>query len=296
MDNSLSHPVIRDIIAQLDSLTPKGRILGNYIVHHPRKAVFMTTRELADTCGVSEATVVRFVNQLGYGGYGEFLQALREVVDTELTLVDRAGLSRRESRGSDRLLKVVTEEMDNLKHFYDNAPVAVLGRMVDRLCDPRPVYVVGSRISYTYAYYLGWSLTKVRGDVHILRGSDSTTIDWLTIAPAPSLIIVIATTRYPNELIRVAKLARRLGHTLAVIADSSLCPLLPFANLAVVAPLKHIPFIGSPTVISCIASYLVIELAGRNGRDLRAHQEKLERLYLENDVLFNLKADLPDST
>jgi len=245
---------------------------------------------------VSEATVVRFVNQLGYGGYGEFLQALREVVDTELTLVDRAGLSRRESRGSDRLLKVVTEEMDNLKHFYDNAPVAVLGRMVDRLCDPRPVYVVGSRISYTYAYYLGWSLTKVRGDVHILRGSDSTTIDWLTIAPAPSLIIVIATTRYPNELIRVAKLARRLGHTLAVIADSSLCPLLPFANLAVVAPLKHIPFIGSPTVISCIASYLVIELAGRNGRDLRAHQEKLERIYLENDVLFNLKADLPDST
>ena len=296
MDNSLSHPVIRDLIGQLDSLTPKGRILGNYIIHHPRKAVFMTTRELADTCGVSEATVVRFVNQLGYGGYGEFLQALREVVDTELTLIDRAGLSRLNSRGADRLLKVVTEEMDNLKHFYDNAPVEVLGRIVDSLCDPRPVYVVGSRISYTYAYYLGWSLTKVRADVHILRGSDSTTIDWLTIAPVPSLVIVIATTRYPNELIRVAKLARRLEHTLAVIADSSLCPLLPFANLAVVAPLKHIPFIGSPTVISCIASYLVIELASRNGAQLQAHQEKLERIYLENDVLFNLKAEPPEPT
>jgi len=291
MDNSLSHPVIRDLIGRLDSLTPKGRILGSYIIHHSRKAVFMTTRELAETCGVSEATVVRFVTQLGYSGYGEFLQALREVVDTELTLIDRADLSNLNSEGADRLLRVVSEEMDNLKHFYDNAPVDVLDQMVDRLADTRPVYVIGSRISYTYAYYLGWSLTKVRADVHILRGSDSTTIDWLTIAPAPGFVIVIATTRYPTELIRVAKLVRRLDHTLAVIADSSLCPLLPFANLSVVAPLKHIPFIGSPAVISCIASYLVIELASRNGDYLQAHQEKLERIYLENDVLFNLRAE-----
>jgi DNA-binding MurR/RpiR family transcriptional regulator len=104
----------------------------------------------------------------------------------------------------------------------------------------------------------------------------------------------VATTRYPNELIRIAKLVRRLGHTLTVIADSSLCPLVPFAHLAVVAPSKHIPFIGSPTAICCIANYLAIELASRTGQQLKQHQEKLERVYRENDVLFNLKTDPPD--
>lgn len=291
MDSSLSHPVIRDLIGQLDSLTPKGRTLGAYIIHHPRKAVFMTTRELAEACGVSEATVVRFVSQLGYSGYGEFLQALRDVVDTELTLIDRAGLSNLNSEAADRLLQVVSEEIDNLKQFYDSAPVEALSDIVDQLARSQPVYVIGSRLSYTYAYYLGWSLTKVRTNVHILKGSDSTTIDWLTIAPSPSLAIIVATTRYPNELIRIAKLVRRLGHTLVVIADSSLCPLVPFAHLSVVAPSKHIPFIGSPTAITCIASYLVIELASRNDGQLKEHQQKLERAYLENDVLFNLKVD-----
>ena len=284
-----SYPVvIKDLADQLDTLTPKGRLLGEYIIHNPRKAVFMTTRELADACDVSEATVVRFVDQLGYRGYGEFLQALRDAVDAELTLLDRADLSDLKGEGADRLRRVVSEEMDNLKQFYDSAQMDTLNQAVAYLAQPQRVYVIGSRLSYTFAYYLGWSLTKIRGNVHILKGSDSTSVDWLTIAPPESLAVIIATSRYPNELIRIGKLVRRLGHTLVTITDSAMCPLIPFAHLSLVAPSKHIPFIGSPTTINCIINYLVLELASRQAKPLKNHQEKLEQVYRENDILFNL--------
>ena len=84
---------MKSIVAQHPSLTPKARILGEYIVNHPRKAVFMTTKELARTCQVSEATVVRFVSQLGYEGYGAFQQALRDFVDRELTMLERTDMA-----------------------------------------------------------------------------------------------------------------------------------------------------------------------------------------------------------
>ena len=58
MVEGLTQSVIDNIMAHLDGLTPKGRILGNYILQCPRKAVFMTTKELAETTHVSEATVV----------------------------------------------------------------------------------------------------------------------------------------------------------------------------------------------------------------------------------------------
>jgi hypothetical protein len=54
-----------------------------------------------------------------------------------------------------------------------------------------PVHVIGSRLSYTLAYYMGWAMTKVRGNVHILKGSDRTTIDWLTIALALLALIAV---------------------------------------------------------------------------------------------------------
>jgi DNA-binding MurR/RpiR family transcriptional regulator len=283
-----SHITMEEIIEQHHSLTPKGRILGNYISKNPRKAVFMTTKELANTCHVSEATVVRFVSQLGYKSYGAFQQALRDFVDTELTLLDRTDMSDMKGPGTDRLSRVVFEEMDNLKHFFETVDMDVLNSVVDFLEKSQSIYIIGSRLSFTFAYYLGWSLTKIRQDVRIIKGSDSTSIDWLTIAAPESLVIIIATTRYPNELIRLGKMVRRLGLTLVVIADSSLCPLTNFAHLSLIAPSKNIPFIGNPTTISCIINYLVLELASRNGGRLKQHQEKLEQAYLENDILFNL--------
>ena len=295
MKENQSLTVIKRIMTDLAFLTPKGRVIGKYIMQNPRKAVFMTTRELSETCDVSEATVVRFVSQLGYGGYGEFLQALRDYVDSGLTLQDRVDLPAMKAPGTNRLYRVIFDEMNNLKQFYESVDMNIMDAFVEAIAESPWVYVIGSRLSYTFAYYLGWSLTKVRKGIHILNGSDSAAIDWLTNAPSDSLIVIIATTRYPNELIKLAKVVRRLGYQLLVIADSALCPLTQFANLPLVAPTKNIPFIGNPTTISCIINYLVQELASRRGKQLERHQETLEQIYRENDVLFNLLKKEPDS-
>lgn len=281
--------LVKKIYEHRTSFTPKGQILGDYILKNPRKVVFMTTRELAAACQVSEATVVRFVSQLGYEGYGEFLQALRDLVDTELTLLDRVDLSDMSGPGAERFRRVVFEEIDNLKELYAKIDMDVIDKVVDYLQKSSNIYVIGSRISYTFAYYMGWSLTKVRRGIRILKGSDSTTIDWLTIAPPDSIVVIIANSRYPNELIKVGKLVRRLGMTLLVIADSSLCPLIQFAHMTLIAPSQHFPLIGSPTPISCLINYIVIELASRDGKELKEYQAKLEQSYRENDILFNLE-------
>ena len=291
MEDHLNCLTMRGILEQHPTLTPKARILGDYIVNHPRKAIFMTTKELANTCQVSEATVVRFVSQLGYEGYGAFKQALRDFVDRELTMLERTDMAAGTAEGMDRLRRVVSEEMDNLKHFFETVEMDTLQRVIDYLEKSTAVYIIGSRLSYTFAYYLGWSLTKIRSGIHILKGSDSTAIDWLTISAPESLVVIIATSRYPNELIKLGRMARRLDRTLLVITDSTLCPLAQFAHLALVAPAKNIPFIGSPTTISCIINYLVLELASRYGNRLKDHQGMLERAYRENDILFNLRGE-----
>jgi DNA-binding MurR/RpiR family transcriptional regulator len=290
MEEARSHPVIKGIINHLDALTPKGKLLGNFIIQNPRKAVFMTTKELSDACGVSEATVVRFVAQLGFGGYAEFLQALRDFVDSGLTLPDRVDLPGMKGPGTDLFHRVVFEEMNNLRQFYESIDTGILDGFVKQLQESQHVYLIGSRISYTFAYYLGWSLTKIRKGVNILKGSDSTAIDWLTNAPDHSLVIIIAISRYPNELIKLSKVARRLQHTLLLITDSSLCPVLPFANLSLVVPSRSIPLIGYPTTICCIINYLVLDLVNRQNSELKGHQQKLEQMYMENDILFNVHA------
>jgi len=101
-------------------------------------------------------------------------------------------------------------------------------------------------------------------------------------------VVIITTSRYPNELIKLGKAARRLRHNLLVITDNTLCPLIPFAHLSLVVPSRSIPLIGYPTTIFCIINYLMLELVNRQNPQLKEYQEKLEQMYLENDVLFNM--------
>lgn len=288
-----AHPILKKVMSQLDALTPKGRVLGEYIIQNPRKAVFMTTKELSEACGVSEATVVRFVTQLGFAGYGDFLQALRDFVDTGLSLPERVGLPGVNGAGPARLQHVLIEEMNNLRQLYETLDMAALADLVAHLRESAAVYVIGSRISYTFAYYLGWSLTKVRKGVQILKGSDSAAIDWLTNAPEKSLVVLFTVARYPNELIRLGKVARRLNHTLMVVTDSALCPLIPFAHGHLVVPSKSIPLIGYPTATACLINYLILELATVKDDALKAHQERVEQIYRENDILFSMYNDEP---
>ena len=290
MSKNVNTPALQDRMGKIfDELTPKSRIIGDYVKENPRKVVFMTVAELAKACAVSEATVVRFVSQLGYGGYSDFQLSLRDFVDTELTLLDRVDLADMAEPGAERFRRVVSEEIDNLRQLFEHADIDQMERAVSLLYSSSQIYVIGSRLSYALSHYLGWSLTKVRGGIQILKGSDKTTIDWLTISPADVLVVVITVSRYPNELIRLAKLAKRLDRQLLVLTDSSNCPIIHEADESLIAPSSHIPLIGTPTSLSCLITYLVKELAGRYGDELKKHQEKLEQAYWENDVLFNLK-------
>ncbi len=288
MNDPASHPVINDISNRLESLTPKAQTLGTYIMQHPAKAVFMTTKELAEICQISEATVVRFVSTLGYKGYSDFQEALKDFVNTGLSLPERITMKGIKEPGADRFHRGILEELNNLKYLYENINVETMNQIVDYLDKSHTVYVIGSRLSYTFAYYLGWSLTKIRKEVHILKGSDSTTFDMLANARSNSLVILTATTRYPNELIKLSKMIRRSNHTLLTMTDSSICPVIQFAELSLVIPSRSIPFIGNVSGILAVIQYIVQELASRQGEELADYQKKLEQVYLENDILFNL--------
>jgi len=287
------HPFLKHLQERKAFLTPKGKTLADFVAENPLQAVFMTTRQLGEAAGVSEATVVRFVDRLGYKGYPDFIKDLRELVDTQLTLIDRVALTRVNGAAAERMFRVVEEEITNLREFYENADFETISKAAGFLLESPRVYVIGSRLSYTFAYYLGWSLTKIRGHVHILRGSDSTSIDWLTIAPGDSLVVMFASSRYPNELIRLARLVRRLDQNLLVVSDSATCPINQFADVHIVVRCLHFPVIGSPSVVACLINCLTAEMIARGGDDVKPHQEKLEQAYRENDVLFNLDGRIP---
>jgi len=269
-------------------LTSKGKLLAEFVLSNPDKAVFMTTRNLAAAVGASEATVVRFVRQLNYASYALFIKALRELIDTQFTLFDRSRLANRIVRSEDAELERITnQDIENIRAMSKSIDLSEVKKIRKILNKSEAVYIIGSRLSYAPAHYMGWTLAKTRTNVDIFKGSDRTTIDRLIFASPKTAVVIIATSRYPNELIRMGKLVKRHKLKLILLTDGSSCPLIQFSDHVLIAPLKTIPFLGSPTSLISLINYLVHTLAVDMGDKLKGHQEKLEQAYLENDILFN---------
>jgi len=271
-----------------DSLAAKGKLLAGFVLSSPDKAVFMTTRQLAAAVGTSEATVIRFVRQLGFKSYALFITALRDLIDRELTLIERGKLRRPVKGGEDNdLNRLIDQDIDNIVSMQKGMDLDRV-KKIRRLIKTAPrIYVMGARLSYSSAHYLGWTLSKIRSDITILNGSDRTSMDRLVFAPEGTCVIVVATSRYPNELIRMGKIARRQKFTQILITDSASCPLSQFSDHILVAPQKSIPFLGNPVSIISMIHYLLHSIAGDMGEELKSHQEKLEKAYMENDIWFN---------
>ena len=57
-------------------LSVSHRLIADYILSHPEKAVELTIDKLSATIGTSESTLVRFVRKIGYSGYQHFRLSL----------------------------------------------------------------------------------------------------------------------------------------------------------------------------------------------------------------------------
>ena len=72
--------VMERISAEYYQLTASERKVADYVNDHQQEAQNLSISELAEACGVAEATITRFCRKLDYKGYNAFKLALANVV------------------------------------------------------------------------------------------------------------------------------------------------------------------------------------------------------------------------
>lgn len=81
----MSHSVLTKIEDSYLDLSKSHKRIADYVLANYEKAAFLTAAKLGEETGISVSTVVRFATSLGYEGYPEFQDALRETIKGKLT-------------------------------------------------------------------------------------------------------------------------------------------------------------------------------------------------------------------
>lgn len=199
-------------------LTPAQRRIARYLLEHRGEAAMLTSGDLSARTGVSQPSVSRFAQALGFSGYPELRRYLH------LTLAQRHAAGSSSTDSSTRFRQAIDLEVANLRSLADDEQEAAMTKAGALLAGSPTIVVVGLRASEPLAHYLAFFARKIHPDVRLVTVGNSRAKDELAQAQAAGAhaMVCLALPRCPRETMSLFEFALDLGFQTVLVSDDHL--------------------------------------------------------------------------
>jgi len=284
-DNKDLLTIIQDTMS---SLSKSHKLIGSYIINNYDKAAFLTAAKLASNVGVSESTVVRFANALGFEGYPELQQELMEIAKIKLTTVQRVEMSPEYKNRSETLKKVLKSDIENIRDTFESMDKEVFEKVVDEILKAEKIYIIGSRSSTALAEYFGFYLNLVLDNVKIVGHGISDLFEQILRVSDKDLVIGISYPRYSNKTIDLMNYSKEQGAKIVGITDSSSSPIHNISDYTLIAKTNMMSFVDSLVAPLSIINALIVSVGASEKEEITNFLNKLENIW-DTHRIYNSK-------
>lgn len=272
---------VGEVVRQrLDTLSPAERRLARVLLASYPIAGLESVARFAERAGVSPPTVTRFITKLGFRGYPEFQEKLRNEVQARLS----SPLERYRDEGQDDGIdSILNQALLVAAHNVEATRGLLATRDFDEavviLSDVRRnAMILGGRVSAPLARHLAAQL-------HLLRPG-TVFVDVERGAPAQQLIdmrktdvlVVFDYRRYQADTIESARLAAARGSDVVLFTDQWLSPASAFAKQVLVTGVETVGPFDSLVGAMAVLEGLVAGVLRRLGPHAQARMQNLELL------------------
>ena len=284
------------IIQEKQSTFSKGqKQISSFILGHYDKAAYMTAAKLGALVGVSESTVVRFANELGFAGYPELQHSLQEMIRSKLTTIQRIEITNDRIGESDLLEKVLNSDIDKIKHTLEEIDRTSFENAVDDLIGAQMIYIIGMRSSSSLASFMYHYLNLVFPHVRLVRTTSGSEIfEQLLRINDKDAIVGISFPRYSKRIINALGYAKKQGAKVISITDSAASPIAANADDLLLAKSDMASFVDSLVAPLSIINALIVAIGRKKQDEIAETFGKLERIWDEYDVYEKPNGFAPD--
>jgi len=283
MENN-KQDLMRDIQIKFPRLSKGQKLIAEYILKHYDKAAFMTAAKLGISVGVSESTVVRFADELGFSGYPKLQKSLQELIRNKLTTVQRIELSNDYMTQENALKSVLKADMENIKATLEKINYQTFEDIVNSLFKARKIYIIGLRDSSALAEFLAFYLNLILDNVNVVAYGVSDIFEQMLNIDEQDILIGIGFPRYTTRTIEALAFARSKNARIVVITDSLLSPLSTNADYTLIAQSNMTSFVDSLVAPLSVINALIIAVGLREKEKISSTFATLENIWEEYKV------------
>jgi RpiR family transcriptional regulator, carbohydrate utilization regulator len=263
-------------------LSPKQQAVARVLVADPTFVAFASVAELAERADVDPATVVRTCQSLGYRGWTELQDLVREDLARRPTFADRVqGLEASNSHLVDR---VFAASMQNVTETLEGLDLDTFHAAARALSVADGVLVAAGGVSQGPGQFLTSSLQILGHRATLITGVADGGAALGSLRPGDA-VLAISVWRYLRSTIQLLERANAAGATTIAVTDSLVSAAATVADHGLVArTVTAGPRLGLAGIMTLMEA-LITQVAAEAPETAAAAAARADQLYYDGHVL-----------
>lgn len=272
---------LRDLIQRhAGVLPPQQKLLADFLLEHLQAVPFLSVPELARRAHVSEATVVRFAQRIGYRGFSELKMDLVELLRDRLAGPEQPLPGRAEN---DVLGTVADLESANIARTVADIDRGVFTAAAEALFQAQHVFTFGMGVSAHLAEIAAYTFVQIGLRTTHLSTRFSAPREQLVTLRPDDILFVLSFPPYSRQTLALIDDAKAVGVGAIAVTDRVTAPAAATARWVLPVRSDNTMFTNAIAAVTVLFNALVTEIATRHRAEALGALQKINRILSSDD-------------
>ncbi|ANU09777.1 transcriptional regulator [Planococcus antarcticus DSM 14505] len=275
--------LLRSVSNSYPEFSSGQKKVGDLFFKEPIFLAFSSALEVGRRVNVSESTVIRWTQKLGYKGYAEFQQVVQRKLAEER--LEKAEQKRPEPIVDQSFLeKLLDADISSIVKLKKSINEDELLRVVDEISQADQVYVTSNFFDYGIADWFSNWLNLALGNTEMMQPSTGKYYTQISKLGKGHLVIAFAFPRYTRLVIETLKSAKAKGADVIVLTDSAESPAIAYADYVLTVSVNSNLNIDSYTSVHALLTSIMRFVYVKEQTKISGNLAKIEADYKERDL------------
>ena len=257
--------VLQELKDNYDKFTGSQKIIGKYVIDNYREVAFMSAIELAEKVGVSDATIIRFARSIGFSGFAEFKNHIREGIKDFDPPYKRLSKSYGLLDDKNNLnMQIGKTDLKNLEKFLLSLETEKIEQAVDAIYEAKTIYLMGIGTSGLVTDFLTFHLQRMGFKVIAISEGGIVNVEKIISITKDDLLILCSFPRYSKPTYNATIFARKKGAKILTITDSDLSMISRNSDIVLSVKVDNSTFFNSYVVPMELCNILTMSILERD--------------------------------
>ncbi len=242
---------------------------------------------VSERCGVSVATVSRFIHRLGYESFYTLKAEADIALKDRLTSpIERYSSHRQKGAPLDGVNAYLEASIANLSETNRRIDTEQFQQAIEILLSCKRLFVMGAASAFTLANYFSIFTRYIRPNVILLSPDISTLPHHLADIDKNDALLAISHYRFSSVTTKVARLFHERGNNVVLITDRGASQITAFSTVTLTVASGEMPMFNSRVATLAMLEALFNAMIPYCEDEMESRFAMMEKMFEDFDVYF----------